>query len=173
MRVAPVRRGLAVRPTPAALRSNNREMDFTSRRLSSYSFIAYVLALGVSIGIVWLSLHTSIANRTPSMKTAGVIVTILGVALILACFLVLWILVTEVIAFEIDQNGSILLRRLWLKPLTQVKEVRLLIKLGCLFRSDGSKVDCVPYVIVRADRRIVPMPAEVFSRFSGSFGGVH
>jgi len=148
-------------------------MDYKSRRLSLYSFIAYVSALGVSIGIVWLSLGTSIANRTPSMKTAGVIVTILGVALILACFLVLWILVTEVIAFEIDQDGSILLRRLWLKPLTYVKEVRLLIKLGCVYRVDGLKAECVPYVIVWADRKIVPMPAEVFSRFSGTLGGVH
>jgi len=170
--VAPVRRDLAVRLTPAALCSNNRGMNYTSRRLSSYSFIAYVLALGMSIGIVWLGLGTAIANRTASMKTAAVIVTILGVASILLCFLVLWILVTEVIAFEIDQHGSIVLRRLWLKPLRYVKEVRLFMKLGCLFRSDGLKAECVPYVIVRADRKIVPMPAEVFSRLNGTLSRV-
>lgn len=162
-----------MRPTPAVPRSNDQAMDYKSRRLSLSSFIVYISALGMSMGIVWLGLGTAIVNRTPSMKTAGVIVTILGVALILLCFLVLWILVTEVIAFEIDQHGSIVLRRLWLKPLRYVKEVRLFIKLGCVFRSDGLKVECVPYVIVRADRKIVPMPAEVFSRFSGTLGGVH
>lgn len=141
-------------------------MNYSSRRHSLYSFIPYVLALVVSIGIVLLSLETAIGNRTPSMRTAGLLVTILGVILVLSCLLVLWILATEAIAFEVGHDGSIFLQRLWLQPLTCVRQVRLLLKLGCVLRVDGSKGKCVPYVVVRADRRFVPMPADVYSRLA-------
>jgi hypothetical protein len=106
------------------------------------------------------------------MKSAAVIVAILGVVLVLCCLLVLWILTAEVIAFEIGQDGSLSLQRLWL-PLIKVTEVRLVLKLGCILRADGAKGKCVPYVIVYADRGFVPMPAEVYSQLSGNLGRVH
>lgn len=103
------------------------------------------------------------------MHLAGIVCTLLGFVLLVACLLVLWILATEVIAFEIDRDGSIFLQRLWLKPLTYIKEVRPLIKLGCVFRAGGAKGECVPYVIVWADKKkVTPMPAELYSRLSAS-----
>ena len=156
-----------MRPARAALNNDNQAVNCNSRSLSVYSFIPYVLGLGISIGMVWLSVETAITNQTPSMKTAAMAMSLLGVALVLTCVLVLWILATEVVAFEIDKGGSIVLRRLWRKPLT-CTGVRLLIKLGCVLRANGSKGECVSYVIVRADRQIVPMPTEVYLRLDRS-----
>lgn len=143
-------------------------MDYKSKRLSLYSSVLYVLVFGVSLGITWLSADTFIAARQSSMKFAGLVAAILGVVLVLACLLVFWILVTEVIGFEIHEDGSMLLQRLWMEPLAHVRQVRLLIKLGCVFRADGAKGECVPYVILWADQRVVPMPTEIYSRLSAS-----
>lgn len=154
--------------TLVALRSDNAVMDHKSKRLSLYSSMLYVLAFCVSVAITWLSVDTFIVARQSSMKIAGLVVAILCVALGLACLLILWILVAEAIEFEVRQDGSILLHRLWLKPLSNVRQIRLLLRLGYVLRADGSKGESVHYVILWADRTVVPMPAEIYSRLSAS-----
>jgi hypothetical protein len=144
-------------------------MDYKSKRLSIYSSVLYVAMLAVSAAMTWLGIDTFFIARQLDMKIVGLALAILGVVLVLCCLLALWILVTEAIGFEANPDGSIFLRRLWLKPLARVQQIRLLIKLGCVLRADGSKGECVPYVVLRADRMVVPMPAEIYSRLDSTF----
>ena len=170
MQLAAVFRGrLAARPTLVVHHSDNSVMDYKSKRLCLYSSIVYVAAFAVSIGMTWLGVDAFIVARQSSMRIAGLAVAIVAVVLILCCLLVLWILVTEVIGFETKPDGSICLQRLWLRPLTHVEQVGLLIRLGCVLRANGSKGECVPYVVLRADQMIVPMPAEIYSRLGETF----
>jgi hypothetical protein len=143
-------------------------MDYKSRRLSLYSSILYVLGFGVSIWITWLSGNTFIVARQSSMKIAGLVAAVLGIVLVLTCLLVFWILIAEVVGFEIHQDGSISLQRLWLKPMSHVTQVRLLLRIGCVLRADGSRGECVRYVILWADKKLVPMPAEIYSRLGAN-----
>jgi hypothetical protein len=139
-------------------------IDFRSKRLCSYSAIPYLASLAASIALIWLGADSyAIATQT-SWRIVTTIVAVCGVMLSFASILALWILISEVVEYQVQPDGSVVLDRIWLKPLDCVKQIGVVMKLGCVFRAP--KGLCVRYVVLRADRKLVPMSAELYSRLA-------